>query len=107
MSDDGSLPDIGLYDSATGEDLSTLKVVDVTDWQTRGNFAALLFTQAKRGRIVQLRSDGVRIHYFLDEPGGKDLMWEDCARFGFARGDLYNLALRHAPEPIHIPEVRT
>lgn len=90
--------DIGLYDSATGEPLEVLKVVDVTADQTRAKEAKLLFAKAQRGRIVKLQTDGMGIHYFLDEPGGHKMMTEDCERFGFAPGRFHVLALHHAPE---------
>jgi DNA repair exonuclease SbcCD nuclease subunit len=91
------MEDIGLYDSQTNEDIATLKVVDVTADQTRAEKAELLFARAKRGRIVQLRTDGMRIHYFLDEPSGHKMMTEDAERFGFAPGRFHVLALHHAP----------
>jgi hypothetical protein len=91
--------DLGLYDSATGKSLEVIKTVDVTAEQTRATEALMLFTEAKRGRIVQFRSDGMRIHYFLDEPSGHEMMTEDAERFGFAPGRFHILALHHAPEP--------
>lgn len=92
------MEDIGLYDSDTKADLETLKVVDVTAEQTRAKEAHFLYAKAKRGRIVQLRTDGMRIHYFLDEPSGHKMMTEDAERFGFAPGRLHVLAIHHAPE---------
>lgn len=94
------MEDIGLYDSQTNEDLATLKVVDVTDQQTRAKEAHFLYAKAQRGRIVQLRTDGMRIHYFLDEPSGHKMMTEDAERFGFAPGRLHILALHHAPDTL-------
>jgi len=91
------MDDIGLYDSQTNEDLETLKVVDVTAEQTLAEKAEFLYAKAKRGRIVQFRTDGMRIHYFLDEPSGHKMMTEDAERFGFAPGRFHVLALRHAP----------
>lgn len=93
------MEDIGLYDSDTNQDLETLKVVDVTADQTRAEKAELLFTKAKRGRIVQLRTDGMRIHYFFDELSGHKMMDEDCERFGFKPGHFHALAIVHAPSP--------
>lgn len=90
--------DIGLYDSATGESLKTIKIVDVTAEQTSAKEAFLLFAKAQRGRIVQLRTSGMRIHYFMDEPSGHKMMTEDAARFGFAPGRFHILALHHAPQ---------
>lgn len=91
-------PSIGLYDSDTQESLEAIKEVDVTAEQTHAKEAKLIFTKAKRGRIVQLNADGMRVHYFLDEPSGHKMMTEDSERFGFAPGRLHILALHHAPE---------
>jgi hypothetical protein len=92
--------DIGLFDSATGKSLEAIKVVDVTNFQDRAKRAVLLFTQAQRGRIVQLQSDGMRIHYFLDEDAGKKMMEEDSERFGFHPGRLLALATANAPPSV-------
>lgn len=92
------MDDIGLYDSQTNEDLATLKVVDITANQTRAKEARFLYAKAKRGRIVQLRTDGMRIHYFLDEQVGRRMMMEDSERFGFARDQILALADHHAPQ---------
>lgn len=89
--------DIGLYDSATGDSLSAEHDVDVTAHQTRSDTAALVYTTAKRGRIVQLQSDSLRVHYFMDEASGQTMMDEDSERFGFAPGALRKLAHEHAP----------
>lgn len=91
------MSDISLFDSATGESLNTIKEVDVSASHREGASAALLFAQAKRGRIVQLRVDCARIHYFLDEEAGRQMMTEDGERWGFAPGDLLALAYTHAP----------
>lgn len=93
------MEDMSLFDSDTGKNLETLKEVDVTAEQTRAKKAVLLYTKAKRGRIVQLQSDGIRIHYFLDEIGGQQLMIEDSQRFGFHHnGMLCTLAKKYAPD---------
>jgi hypothetical protein len=55
---------MGLYDSATQESCEPLKTVDVTAEQTKAKEAVFVYTKVKRGRIVQLRSDGMRLHYF-------------------------------------------
>lgn len=89
--------DLGLYDSATSKSLKPLKVVDVTEHQDRDTVALLVFTRAERGRIIQLQQGSLRIHYFLDERGGKAMMGEDSERFGFKPGQLLALAEQHAP----------
>jgi hypothetical protein len=89
--------DIGLYDSATGDILKPQKVVDVSAHQIEGDPAQLVFTTAKRGRIVQLQRGCSRIHYFLDEDHGKEMMMEDSERFGFGPGRLPALAAENAP----------
>jgi hypothetical protein len=66
---------IGLYDSATGESLVTRKAVDVTDDCPSGERTILLYTQAKRGPIVQICNPyedepakmGMHVHFFIDE----------------------------------------
>ena len=75
--------DVGLYDSDTGESLAAEKIVDVTDKQCDGEQSVLIYTRAKRGRIVQLQQGALRVHYFLDEEGGQRMMREDSKRFGF------------------------
>lgn len=90
--------DMGLYDSGTGDSLDALKVVDVTKEQSRYKAMTLAFTKAQRGRIVQVDGDGVRTHYFMDERGGRQMMAEDCDRWGFVPDGLLTLADHHAPE---------
>lgn len=91
------MSDLGLYDSATGESLTTLKTVDVTKHQTGRDEVVFNYGRAKRGLIVQLKSGALRIHYFLNEPSGRKMMAEDCERFGFSPGLLLDLADEHAP----------
>ena len=88
---------VGLYDSNTGKSLKAAKVVDVTAEQDRATEALLVYVYAKRGLIVQLHSDGVCIHYFMKEAGGRRMMREDSERFGFAPGRLLALADANAP----------
>ena len=63
----------GLYDSATGASCKTEKVVDITEdcpRATKKERAVLLFTRAKRGRIVQISrpyNGGSDIHFFVEE----------------------------------------
>ena len=67
-----------ICDSATGASCETEKVVDITEDCPRASVeepAVLLFTRAKRGRIVQIRwpyrkdkvNLGTSIHFFVDE----------------------------------------
>jgi len=89
--------DVGLYDSDTGESLRAEHEADVTRHQTWSDVATLVYTTAKRGRIVQLQTGMLSVHYFLDEPQSQHLMDEHAARFGFAPGDLRRLATENAP----------
>lgn len=89
--------DVGLYDSDTGESLKAEKVVDVSEFQDKRDDARLVFTRATRGRIVQLQTGIARIHYFMDEAGGRQMMTDDSERFGFPAGQLLALADEHAP----------
>jgi hypothetical protein len=67
----------GLYDSDTGASCKTEKVVDITEdcpKASKKKRAVLLFTRAKRGRIVQISRPydgeifmGSHIHFFVDE----------------------------------------
>lgn len=66
--------DPGLYDSDTGESLVAEKVVDATAACPSGERTILLYTRAKRGRIVQIvhpftgeKYRGSHIHFFVDE----------------------------------------
>ena len=98
--------EICLYDSETGESLHALKVVDISHLQSEWFGMILAYTQAKRGRIVQLHRTsgpeclGARIHYFIDEPGGMDMIREDEARFGFQPGVLVRAVQENAPAKI-------
>ena len=59
--------DIGMYDSATGKDLKTIRAVDVTDeCPPSGDKLILLYTKAVRGEIVQIRHGCARTHYFTE-----------------------------------------
>jgi hypothetical protein len=86
--------DLGLYDSDTGETLQPTKVVDVSELQTWSDKAFLVYTEAKRGRIVQLQQGCACIHYFYDEPGGQAMIREDASlRFP----NLLAVVLENAP----------
>jgi hypothetical protein len=103
--------DIGLYDSATGKTLNTLKAVDITDecpGLEPGDRAMLLFTEAQRGRIVQMRegpSDAcAMIDFFVDELDREmhvrpmdDTFGVWARRWGVSRDVLRNLIEKHAP----------
>jgi hypothetical protein len=87
--------DMGLYDSATGASIKAIKVVDVTDMQHGHEKALLVFAEAERGRLVQLRLDALHVHYFFDEPVGRQMITEDEPRFGFRR--LVQTIIANAP----------
>jgi hypothetical protein len=62
----------GLYDSDTGKSCKTERVVDITEDCPKANSkkrAILLFTRARRGRIVQISRpyDGRVYMFFVDE----------------------------------------
>lgn len=105
--------DPGLYDSATGKTLRTEKVVDVTEdcpLATRTHRAVLLFTRAKRGRIVQVTHPypgktymGAHTHFFVDEMrrpvAERDDTLASCAQMcGLSRASLIDLIEQHAPK---------
>lgn len=91
---------LGLYDSDTDESLGAEKAVDVSEYQDEGIDSWLVYTRAKRGRIVQLQCGALFIHYFLDEPDGRKMMQDDSERFGFG-GLLLDLADKNAPSDVH------
>lgn len=70
---------LGLYDSETGNTLEATKVVDVSALQSWSDKAFLVYTEAKRGRIVQIQQGCACIHYFYDEPGGQAMILEDAS----------------------------
>ena len=59
--------DMGLYDSDTGKSIEAMASVafghDATGYPLSVSYAV-----AKRGRIAQIRSGSLRVHYFIDEP---------------------------------------
>lgn len=99
----------GLYDSATGEGLVAEKVVDVTD-DVHNERTVLLYTSAKRGRIVQITFPypdevymGAHTHFFLDElqqpvRPQDDTFSSIAKRLGYSRENFRNLVIEHAPE---------
>lgn len=75
--------EMDLYDSDTGDTLPVIKSVELHD--RHGDPVTLLYTEAKRGRIVQVRrGEGgcVRIHYFYEDPTGLAMIEEDQPRNG-------------------------
>ena len=106
--------DPGLYDSATGLSLTAEKVVDISDDCSSGERTILLFTRAKRGRIVQVTFPypdhlymGSHTHFFVDEPlggcadGRGDSFTPLAARAGFSASDFAALLKQLAPETAH------
>lgn len=87
--------DICVYDSDTGQSLEAVKEVDVSPLQTWSDDAWLVYSQAKRGRIVQLQSGCARVHYFYDEPDGRKLIREDAIRREFP--DMLRVVDENAP----------
>lgn len=87
--------DIGLYDSDTGESLEAIKEVDVSALQSWSAEAWLVYTEAKRGRIVQLQSGSARIHYFYDDEYGRKMIAEDGERRSFP--DMLRVVDENAP----------
>jgi hypothetical protein len=71
-----------IYDSDTGESLVADVVQDIASFDEP---IELRYCTAQRGRIVQVRrgADGsVRIHYFYDEPSGRQMIRDDERRNG-------------------------
>lgn len=104
--------DPGLYDSDTGDDLVAERVVDITADCPSGRRTVLLFTRAKRGRIVQITHPwdgevyfGSHTHFFVDElgremsrPEGDDILglWADLC--GLSKADLAQKIVELAPQ---------
>lgn len=68
---------MGLYDSDTGESLTADVVQDIASLDDP---IELRYCTAQRGRIVQVRrgaAGSARIHYFYDEPAGRQMTRED------------------------------
>lgn len=78
-----------LYDSATGDSLKAEKVVTLREGDDP---LVLLYTTAKRGRIVQVQSGCLRIHYFYEEPAGQKMIEEDEWRDGVTLAQIYENA---------------
>lgn len=103
-----------LYDSETGASCMTEKVVDITEdcpKASRKDQAVLLFTRAKRGRIVQITRPykgavnmGSRIHFFVDELDREmhadqryNTFGLTANRLGLTKLELRTLIETHAP----------
>ena len=70
--------DIGLYDSATGNSLECVSVVEFGH-SADGDRLHVAYAVAKRGVLAQIRvGDGLRCHFFVAE----SMMDEDADRIG-------------------------
>lgn len=104
----------GLYDSDTGKSCEVEKVVDITENCPRAgekDRAVLLFTRAKRGRIVQITRPyngevymGSHINFFVDELDREmnmaprdDTFGSTARRLGLTKFSLRSLIMAHAP----------
>ncbi|MDA2922547.1 hypothetical protein MYX07_04765 [Patescibacteria group bacterium AH-259-L07] len=104
----------GLCDSDTGESCVTEKVVDVTEECPGANEKErriLLYTRARRGRIVQITHPykgkeymGSHIHFFVDEldaemhvAPGHDTFGSWASELGLDKSALRTLIETHAP----------
>jgi len=104
----------GLFDSDTGRSCLTKKVMDVTEdcpKANKNNRCILLYTKAKRGRIIQMgrpykgeKYMGMHIHFFVDEldqqmdvPEHDDTFGSWADRLGLTKSELRLLIRTHAP----------
>ena len=97
--------DPGLFDSDTGRDLIVEKVIDITDDCRPRKRTILLFTRARRGRIVQVTHPykgraymGSHIHFFIDERLG-DTFIDTARRAGYGADEFAALLRSLAPPP--------
>ncbi len=67
----------GLYDSDTGKSIEAIATVDFGHDAT-GYPLSVSYAVALRGRIAQIRSGSLRVHYFIDEPA----IDQDAGRIG-------------------------
>lgn len=101
----------GLYDSDTRESLTAEKVVDISDdCRTNMERVVLLFTRAKRGRIVQVAYPypgeaymGAHIHFFYDEPTC-DSFAHTAKRLGLTAAGFLRLIKKNAPQIVGVPQ---
>ncbi|MDO8664894.1 MAG: hypothetical protein Q7K44_05145 [Candidatus Liptonbacteria bacterium] len=106
--------DPGLYDSDTGASCKVEKVVDITEdcpKASKKECVILLFTRAKRGRIVQISHPydgevymGSHIHFFVDELDREmcvdprdDTFGSTANRLGLTKQELRKLIEAQAP----------
>lgn len=107
--------DAGLYDSDTGKSLTTQRVIDITDDCPSGERTVLLYTSARRGRIVQITFPypnevymGAHTHFFVDELRRSVAPRDDtfgllAKRIGLPRKHLIGMIEKHAPGPALVP----
>ena len=99
---------VSMYDSATDESLKTLKAVDFTEdcrgGLEKGDEARLLFTRARRGRIVVIEYGPCRIHFFVEELDREmrcaprdDTFGSTAETLGLKKTELRKLIEQHAP----------
>lgn len=81
---------IGLFDSDTNE---TLLIEKRSVLSTPDGPVSLLYTTAVKGRICQVRSGNMHIHYFYDGASGQKMIAEDVRRNGVTLADI----LENAP----------
>ncbi len=110
---DGYSPE--MYDSETGKDCVTEKVVDITEDLKRDEEKRryiLLFTRAELGRIVQIvhpyegeKFMGVKIHFFVDELDAEmnaapndDVFGSWAKKMNLEKLELRALIETHAPQ---------
>lgn len=99
----------GLYDSANGVSLAAVRVVDITEDCPSGERTVLLYTNAKRGPIVQIAHPyenqkymGSHIHFFINELGNEvaprdDTFGSTAQRSGLERQAFRKLIEANAP----------
>lgn len=81
---------IGLFDSDTGKTLLIEKRVVLSK---PDGPVSLLYTTAVKGRICQVRSGNMHIHYFYDGESGQKMIAEDVWRNGVSVAEI----LENAP----------
>ena len=94
--------DIGMYDSATGKDLKTIRAVDITDeCPPCGDTITLLYTKAIRGEIVQIRVGNTRTHCFTEHIHREDNEHSALGNFALwaktTRAHLIELCRKNSP----------
>lgn len=112
-----------LYDSDAGESCVPERVVDITEDCPKASEkerAVLLFTKAKRGRIVQIRRPyenevcmGSCIHFFVDELDREmraaphdDTFGLTAGQLGLTKLQLRTLIETHVPKGIDLDELQ-